>query len=40
LTLLSGPNLLHLLEKHRHKAVIDLKAAKQVLADQKKAEEA
>jgi len=40
LTLLSGSNLLHLLEKHGHKAVIDLKAAKQILADQRKAEEA
>jgi restriction system protein len=39
LTLLSGANLLHLLEKHGHKATIDLKAAKQILADQKKAEE-
>jgi restriction system protein len=39
LTLLSGSNLLHLLEKHGHKATIDLKAAKQILADQKKAEE-
>ena len=38
LTLLSGANLLHLLEKHGHKATIDLKAAKQTLADQKKAE--
>lgn len=40
LTLLSGSNLLHLLEKHGHKANIDLNAAKQILADQKKAEEA
>ena len=39
LTLLSGSNLLHLLEKHGHKAVIDLKAAKQVLSEQKRAEE-
>jgi restriction system protein len=39
LTLLSGSNLLHLLEKHGHKATIDLKAAKQILADNKKAEE-
>jgi restriction system protein len=38
LTLLSGSNLLHLLEKHGHKASIDLKAAKQILADQKKAD--
>lgn len=39
LTLLSGSNLLHLLEKHGHKAIIDLRAAKQILADEKKAEE-
>ncbi len=39
LTLLSGAHLLHLLEKHGYKAIIDLKAAKQALADQKKAEE-
>ena len=39
LTLLSGSNLLHLLEKHGRKATIDIKAAKQILADQKKAEE-
>ncbi len=38
LTLLSGSNLLHLLEKHGHKAIIDLRAAKQVLADERKAE--
>lgn len=36
LTLLSGSNLLHLLEKHGHKATIDLKAAKQMLADRKR----
>ncbi len=35
LTLLNGSNLLHLLEKHGHKAKIDLKAAKIILADQK-----
>jgi restriction system protein len=35
LTLLNGSNLLHLLEKHGHKAKIDLKAAKLILADQK-----
>ena len=35
LTLLNGSNLLHLLEKHGHKARIDLKAAKIILADQK-----
>ncbi|MCJ7571569.1 MAG: restriction endonuclease, partial [Candidatus Thermoplasmatota archaeon] len=36
LTLLSGSNLLHLLEKHGHRAIIDLKAAKQILADKEK----
>lgn len=35
LTLLNGGNLLHLLEKHGHKAKIDLKEAKQVLGAQK-----
>jgi restriction system protein len=40
LTLISGSGLLHLLEKHGHKATIDLKAAKQVLAEQKHAEDA
>lgn len=34
LTLLSGSNLLHLLEKHGHKAKIDLKEAKRLLAEQ------
>lgn len=34
LTLLSGSNLLHLLEKHGHKARIDLKEAKALLAEQ------
>lgn len=33
LTLLNGANLLHLLEKHGHKARIDLKEAKQMLAE-------
>ncbi|OPX21350.1 MAG: hypothetical protein B1H03_06770 [Planctomycetales bacterium 4484_113] len=33
LTLLSGANLLHLLEKHGHKAKIDLKEAKRLLAE-------
>ncbi len=37
LTLLNGSNLLHLLEKHGHKATINLKAAKQILAEQEKA---
>ena len=36
LTLLNGANLLHLLAKYGHKASIDLKAAKQFLADQEK----
>ncbi len=36
LTLLSGSNLLHLLEKHGHKATINLKEAKQILADKEK----
>jgi restriction system protein len=36
LTLLNGSNLLHLLEKHGHKAKIDLKAARQELADKEK----
>jgi len=35
LTLLSGSNLLHLLEKHGHHAKIDLKEAKKVLAENK-----
>lgn len=35
LTLLNGSNLLHLLEKHGHKATIDLKEAKKILAEQK-----
>lgn len=35
LTLLNGSNLLHLLEKHGHKAKIDLKEAKKILAEQK-----
>lgn len=34
LTLLNGNNLLHLLEKHGHKAKIDLKEAKKILAEQ------
>jgi restriction system protein len=38
LSLLSGSHLLHLLDKHGHKATIDLKAAKQILADEKRAE--
>jgi restriction system protein len=33
LTLLNGSNLLYLLEKHGHKAKIDLKEAKKILAD-------
>ncbi|MFH1891559.1 MAG: restriction endonuclease, partial [Candidatus Zixiibacteriota bacterium] len=35
LTLLSGSNLLHLLEKHGYHAKIDLKEAKRTLADEK-----
>ncbi len=35
LTLLNGSNLLHLLEKHGHKAKIDLKEAKLLLGEQK-----
>jgi restriction system protein len=35
LTLLNGGNLLHLLEKHGHKAKIDLKEAKKLLAEEK-----
>ncbi len=33
LTLLNGSNLLHLLEKHGHKAKIDLKEAKEILSE-------
>ena len=36
LTLLSGSNLLHLLDKHGHKATINLKEAKQILADKER----
>lgn len=36
LTLLNGSNLLHLLEKHGHKARIDLKEAKKVLAEKER----
>jgi len=36
LTLLNGSNLLHLLEKHGHKAKIDLKEAKLILEERKK----
>jgi len=35
LTLLNGGNLLHLLDKHGHKAKIDLKEAKRILSEQK-----
>ena len=35
LTLLNGGNLLHLLDKHGHKAKIDLKEAKKILSAQK-----
>ena len=34
LTLLSGGNLLHLLEKHGHRAKIDIKEAKKILKEQ------
>ncbi|MGD0038282.1 MAG: restriction endonuclease [Bacteroidota bacterium] len=36
LTLMNGANLLYLLEKHGHKAKIDLKAAKIILAEKEK----
>lgn len=36
LTLLNGSNLLHLLEKHGHKAKIDLKEAKLILEEKKR----
>lgn len=36
LTLLNGSNLLYLLDKHGHKAKIDLKEAKKLFAEQKK----
>ncbi len=36
LTLLSGSNLLHLLEKHGHHAKIDLKEAKKIIAEREK----
>ena len=36
LTLLSGSNLLSMLERHGHRATIDLKAARQILADKEK----
>ena len=36
LTLLNGNNLLHLLEKHGHKAKIDIEEAKRILAEQEK----
>lgn len=35
LTLLNGSNLLHLLEKHGHKAKIDIREAKKILSEQK-----
>ena len=38
LTLLNGSNLLHLLEKHGHKAKIDLKEAKAILNAEKSQE--
>lgn len=39
LTLLNGSNLLHLLEMHGHKAKIDLKEAKQILANEENEKE-
>jgi restriction system protein len=36
ITLLNGSNLLHMLEKHGTKAKIDLREAKQILADKEK----
>ena len=36
LTLLNGSNLLHLLEKHGHKAKIDLLEAKKIMAEKEK----
>ena len=36
LTLMNGANLLHLLEKHGHKAKIDLKEARQLAMEQQK----
>jgi len=36
LTLLNGSNLLHLLEKHGHRAKIDLKEAKRILAEKER----
>lgn len=36
LTLLNGGNLLHLLEKHGHRAVIDVRAAKQFMSEKGK----
>jgi restriction system protein len=38
LTLMSGGNLLFLLEKHGHRAKIDIREAKQMLAEQQKAD--
>ena len=37
LVLLNGSNLLHLLQKHGHKAKIDLQEAKEILAEEQKA---
>ena len=36
LVLLSGSNLLNLMEKHGHRAMIDLKEAKKIIAEQEK----
>ena len=40
LVLLNGSNLLNLMEKHGHKAMIDLKEAKKIIAEQEKMKEA
>jgi hypothetical protein len=39
LTLLNGSNLLHLLEKHSYKAIIDLKAARKILSEKERKKE-
>jgi restriction system protein len=35
ITLLNGNNLLHMLEKHGHSAMIDIKEAKKIQRDEK-----
>lgn len=39
LVLLNGGNLLHLLEKHGHRAKIDLVEAKRILADKERSKD-